>query len=166
MNTVGITSIEIDNMTGEAQNGLNAVVCYPNGLTDENRRFNFTTENGKLFYAGFLDEDLYDTDKGGYLKSYNDVHVPETQVDLETFDELQMLAVDDVKLNLNYPDTADFDSFAWAVGRSDDEYKIIGTVSAKNAFGVNDDIHFGVWYKKNGESFDFVGMEFDGARVR
>lgn len=166
LNTVGITSIEIENMTGEAQSGLNSVVCYPNGLTDRNRRFNFTTDNGKIFYAGFLDEDLYDADKGGYLKSYDDVHVPETKVDLATFDELQILAVEDVKQNLNYPNTADFDSFAWAVGRSDDEYKIIGTVSAKNAFGVKDDIHFGVWYKKNGEAFDFVGMEFNGARVR
>lgn len=66
LNTVGITSIEIENMTGNAQVGINAIVCFPNGLTDRNRRFYFTTEDGSLFYAGFLNEDLYDSGKGDF----------------------------------------------------------------------------------------------------
>ena len=83
LNTVGITEIEIESMTGEAESGLNSVVCYPNGYTDKDRRFFFTTEDGVLFYAGFSGEDLYDSENGGFLKNYSDVHVPEKEVHLK-----------------------------------------------------------------------------------
>jgi len=39
LNTVGVKSIEVESMTEKATEGLNAVVCYPNGLKDRNRRF-------------------------------------------------------------------------------------------------------------------------------
>ena len=92
LNTLGIQKIKIESMTGTPEKGLNGVVCYPNDYTSRDRRFSFTTENGILFYAGFLDEDLYDSEKGGYLKNYNDVHVPKKEVSLDTFNELQQLA--------------------------------------------------------------------------
>ncbi len=166
LNTVGIKSIEIESMTGKATEGLNAVVCYPNGLTDRNRRFHFTTDNGVLFYAGFLNEDLYDCEKGGYLKSYGDVHVPETKVDMSTYSKLQMLATETVKSYLKYPSSSVFDAFAWGVGRSDDKYKIQGKVSAKNAFGVKDDLFFSVYFVQKDNDFLIEGVVIDGKRVK
>ena len=155
-------------MTGQAGSGLNAVVCYPNEFVDdEEHRFYFTTDNGELFYAGFLNEDLYDADKGGYLKSYSDVHVPETEVTIEEYDYLTEEAKRQVKLLLNYPNTADFGMFDWGVGRSDEHYKIIGKVSAKNGFGGSQDIFFGVWFIKNESGrFSLEGIEFNGVRVK
>lgn len=165
-NTLGINSIEIENMTGEAQKGLNAVVCYPNGYTDRNKRFSFTTEDGVLFYAGYKGEDLYDADQGGYLKSYDDVYVPETKVDMETYTKLQALAETEVKKYLNHPDTADFDLLSWGVGRSDDKYKIIGSLKAQNSLGAEDDVLFGVWFEKQGDSFKVTGVTLNGQRVK
>jgi hypothetical protein len=166
LNTVGIKSIEIESMTGKATDGLNAVVCYPNGLKDRNRRFHFTTDNGVLFYAGFLNEDLYDSQKGGYLKSYGDVHVPETKIDMDTYNRLQMLAIETVKTYLKYPSSSNFDTFAWGIGRSDDKYKIQGKVSAKNAFGVKDDLFFSVYFVQKDNDFSIEGVIINGTRVR
>lgn len=166
LNTIGIISIEIENMTGKANEGLNAVVCYPNGLEERNRRFSFTTDNGVLFYAGFLDEDLYDSESGGYLKSYEDVYVPETEIDLETYTKLQVLAIDNVKIYLNHPSSADFNNFAWGVGRSDDKYKIQGEVTAENSFGVKDELFFSVYFIRSDVEFLIEGIVIDGKRVK
>lgn len=63
LNTIGIESLEIGSMTGDPESGLNSVVSYPNGYTDRDHRFYFTTDNGILFYTGFHDDDLYDSEK-------------------------------------------------------------------------------------------------------
>ncbi len=166
LNTIGIDSIEVENMTGKAEEGLNSIVCYPNGYSDRDRRFYFTTDNGELFYAGFLDEDLYDSSNGGDLKKYSDVHVPEKEVTMDTYAELQQLATEAVKNCLNYPDTAHFSMLNWAVGRSDEHYKIVGNVTAKNGFGTKEDISFSVWFKDNGEEFLTEGVAFNGIRIK
>lgn len=166
LNTVGITEIEIYGMTGDPESGLNAMSCYANGAEDDMHRFTMTTEDGEIFYVGFLNEDLYDVDQGGYLKDYSDVHVPETEVDVDTFLELQLRAEDAVRSCLAHPSTADFDMFAWGAGRSDDLYKITGRVSAANSFGVEDELSFGVWFEKKDDSFDLTGVEINGVRVR
>lgn len=166
LNKIGINSIKIESMTGKPESGLNAVVCYPNGKTDRDRRFYFTTEDGVIFYAGFLNEDLYDTDKGGYLKNYNDVHVPEKEVTIETYNTLRELAKSTVKDYLNYPNSASFSSLNWGIGRSDDKYQVIGTVSAENAFGVSDDMSFSVWFVASGDSYTVEGVAIDGVRVK
>lgn len=166
LNTVGIESIEIENMTGDAEEGLNSVVCYPNDYTDRDRRFYFTTEDGVLFYAGFGDEDLYDNEKGGYLKDYGDVHVPEKEVTLEVYEKLRSLAAEEVKNCLNYPDTADFGSLNWGIGRSDDNYQIVGSVTAKNGLGVEEEISFSVWFVSENDNFSVEGIALNGIRVK
>ena len=166
LNTVGITSLEIYGTTGEAESGLNAMSCYANGSTEDNSRFTMTTEDGVVFYIGFLNEDLYDVDQGGFLKLYTDVHIPETEVDWDTFYDLQELAIKEVKDCLNYPDTANFKELSWAIGRSDDNYKIIGEVTAKNGFGVKDDIYFAVWFVNQNGTFVLEGVTLDGVRVK
>ncbi len=72
LNELGINSIGLYSTTGTPQSGLNSVVCYPNGSFDRDRRFYFTTENGELFYVGFRDYDLYDSENGGVLMSYDE----------------------------------------------------------------------------------------------
>lgn len=166
LNTVGIEFLEIESMTGDPESGLNSVVSYPNGYTDRDRRFYFTTDNGILFYAGFHNDDLYDSEKGGYLKNYNDIHVPEKAVTHDEFYKLQELAEPAVKQYLNYPDTASYDSFSYRVGRSDKNYQLLGNVTAKNALGVKDTLSFLVWYVKNDEKFTIVGIAIDGIRVK
>jgi len=166
LNIVGIDTIEIQHMTGEPEKGLNSVVAYPNGYTDDDRRFYFTTEDGVLFYAGFTSEDLYDLDKGGFLKNYNDVHVPEKEVTWDEFYKLQELAEPEVKSCLNYPDTANFDGFSYRVGRSDENYQLLGNVTAKNGFGVKDTMSFSVWFIKKGDSFTIDGIAIDDVRVK
>lgn len=166
LNAVGIESIEIENMTGTPEKGLNAVVCYPNGYTTRDRRFFFTTEDGVLFIASFTSETLYDVEQGGYLKSYGDVHVPEKSIDMNTYTTLQAMAETEVKKYLNYPNTADFGLLNWGVGRSDENYKIIGIVTAQNAFGVEDEISFSVWFKQTDNGFTVEGVALDGQRVK
>lgn len=166
LNGVGIKSISIEKMTGKPEKGLNAVVCYPNGETERDRKFWFTTEDGVVFYAGFSNEDLYDTEQGGYLKKYSDVHVPEKNVDMNTYTALQAMAEKEVKKYLNYPSSADFGLLDWGVGRSDDDYKIVGKVTAKNAFGVEDELPFSVWFKKTNAGFTVVAVAIDGQRVK
>lgn len=168
LNTVGITSIEIYGASGAgtAESGLYAMTCYANGSTESKSRFTMTTEDGVVFYIGFLDEDLYDTDQGGFLKKYTDVHIPETEVDWDTYYTLQELAIEEVKGCLNYPNTADFKELSWGIGRSDENYKIVGKVSAKNGFGVKDDIYFAVWFVDQNGAFVVEGVTLNGSRVK
>lgn len=164
LNTVGIESIDIENMTGKAEEGLNSIVCYPNGYTDRDRRFFFTTDNGIIFYAGFSDEDLYDN--GTYLKNYGDVHVSEKKITLDVYSEIQELATQYVESCLNYPNSADFGAFDWAAGRSDDKYMVVGKVEAKNGFGVKEKIPFTVWLRAENESYVLEGVALNGVRVK
>lgn len=166
LNTVGIESIKVEKMTGDAQTEINSVTLYPNGYTDDNRKMWFTTEDGVLFYAGFLNEDLYDSEKGGFLKSYADIHVPETKIDFETYGKLQTLATEAVKSNLKYPSNSNVDEFSWGIGRSDDKYKMQGSVSAENGFGIRKDLFFCVWFIETENGFDVEGITIDGKRVR
>lgn len=166
LNTIGIEEISVYGKTGEAQKGLNSVVCYANGSKDGDRRFYFTTEDGVLFYAGFLDEDLYDSSKGGFLKKYQDVHVPESYVSGRVYSELQNLAIDKIETYLNHPSTADFGAFDWRVGRKDEMYMIRGTVEAKNSFGIKDELFFNVWFEDKGdENFVITNVSIDGVYV-
>ena len=139
LDSVGITSIEIFSMTGEAENGLNAMICYPNGSDEDISRFTVTTENGVVFYVGFRDEDLYDSSQGGVLKQYSDVPVPETEVSSAAETSLMMMT-ENVALQIsNYPTTVKFDTFAWGFWRNDRVYAVQGTFTCTNAYGVKEE---------------------------
>lgn len=165
LNELGINSIEIYAMTGTPQKGLNSVVCYPNSNKADNSRFNFTTENGELFYVGFLGEDLYDSEKGGIIKRYNEVHIPENEVDSNAEISLMIAAEDVIKKYLNYPATADFHTMSWRFARSDDKYSASGTVSAQNAFGVEDEMPFSVYFELVNGKLKIEKVSLDGTIV-
>lgn len=139
LNSVGITSIEIFSMSGEAENGLNAMSCYPNGSNEDAGRFTVTTENGVVFYVGFRDEDLYDSSQGGVLKQYSEVPIPETDVSSAAETSLMMMAEEVAAQIANYPATVKFNTFAWGFWRNDRVYAVQGTFTCTNAFGVEEE---------------------------
>ena len=76
------------------------------------------------------------------------------------------MATSAVKQYLNYPDTADFGALDWQIGRSAEKYQISGKVTAKNGFGVKDDILFSVWFIANGTEYTVEGISLNGVRVK
>jgi len=92
--------------------------------------------------------------------------VPETKIDMDTYSRLQMLAIETVKTYLKYLSSSDFDTFAWGVGRSNDKYKIQRKVTAKNGYGMKDDLFFRVYFVQKDNDFLIEGVVIDGIRVR
>ena len=134
---------------------------------DSNLKFYFTVENRQLYYAGFLNEDLFDSTKGGVLKSINDVHIPKTEISVSTYAELQVLAENTIKQYLKYPSTAKFPIYdGWGIGRKDDEYQINGKLTAKNGFGVEDDMSFTIWLTNENNKFIVEAIVIDDTRVK
>lgn len=166
LNAIGIDSITLFAMTGEAESGLNAVICYANGSEDEDSRFTFTTENGVMFYASFLGVDLYDIEQGGIIGNYKDVHIPETDIDVDTSLELQIFTEDIVLSCLKYPSTASFSTWDWGFGRSDDNYQVVGVVNATNGFGVPSDMAFSVWFTRTETGYTVDSVVIDGQKLR
>lgn len=164
---MGIKSIK-DIHSGSTNPDINKLVAFvATANNNEKQKFYFSIENRKMFYAGFTSEDLYDSAKGGVLKNINDVHIPETKVSIDDYSRLQVLAQDEVKKYLNYPSTASFPLYdGWGVGRSDDKYKIIGKVNAKNGFGVKSQISFSVWFIKKDNNFVVDAVVIDGNRFK
>ena len=164
---MGITSLSnIKSATNDVDiNKLVSFVAVANN--DSKKKFYFTVENRKMFYAGFQDEDLYDSAKGGVLKNINDIHIPETKVTMSEYTTLQDLAKKEVKNYLNYPDSANFPLYdGWGVGRNDNKYKIIGKVEAKNGFGVKENINFSIWFIKENNNYTVEAVLIGGTRVK
>ena len=155
LRTVGIETLAVDGADGSGQDpehGLYSVVAYPNGYTEENRRLYFTTEDGVVFYVGFRDED------GGFLKTYADVHVPETKVDPQTWVALQERCETVLDSYFKFPPYYD----AWAVGREDDEYAVQCEAHAQNGFGTKDWVFSKVWYHEENGEFAVTAVSIDG----
>lgn len=67
-----------------------------------------------------------------------------------------------VKNQLNYPSTADFPWLDWAYGRDHDLYVLSSRVTAKNAFGVEDELPFTFRYQITDNSAEVVYFELGG----
>lgn len=163
---IGINSISnIQEGAGDGIDKLQSFVAYANN--DTKKKFYFTVEKRKMFYAGFMDATLYDTSKGGILKNINDVHIPETKVDMNTYTTLQVKAEEAVRQYLNYPNTASFPLYdGWGVARNDNNYKIYGKVKAQNGFGATSNMSFSVWFKKENNKYIVEAITLDGIRVK
>lgn len=163
---IGIINIsDVQEGAGDGIDKLQSFVAYAND--DKEKKFYFTIEERKLYYAGFMDETLYDSTKGGVLKSINDIHIPETEVTMEEYTELQVKAENIIKEYLTNPETATFPMYdGWGIGRSDNDYKIYGKVNADNAMGSNSTMNFSVWFKKEKNEFNVDAVEIDGVRVK
>lgn len=115
----GIPNIDICEPT-DANATIDGLVAY-RGELDDDRTFWFTVDSRKIFYVSLNGEDLYDEDKGGYLKNFNDVHIPETYMSEST--KMTLKNQTEPFLDKYFPyDTRYYD--AWAVGREDDVFMV------------------------------------------
>lgn len=75
-NQMGINSIS-DINSGSTNPDINGLVSYVAIANyDSNQKFYFTIENRKMFYVGFRNVTLYDSEKGGVLRNINNIYIP------------------------------------------------------------------------------------------
>lgn len=151
----GIPTIDICEPTSD--NSLDSVVAF-RGKLDDDRIFIFTVDNRKIFYVALNGEDLYDAENGGYLKNFNDVHIPEKSVSVEVFNSLRDRSETVLDQYFRTPRYYD----AWAVGREDDNYMMYcqasdGSLLTDHWYSCR------VWYEQqeNGE-FITTGVQING----
>lgn len=128
------------------------------GKLDDDRTFWFTVENRKIFYVSLNGEDLYDEDKGGYLKNFNDVHIPETYVSVTVADTLRNKTESVLDSYFTSPRYYD----AWAYGREDDQY-MVQCQATDGSVLTSNWIYCRVWYEQQ-DNKDFVvtGVQING----
>ncbi len=127
---------------------------------------------GEEFYF-YCDDDLsidsitlgYINNVKLYLKGFEPLQVSDYLPDLDVTIELDIMAEQVVKRQLNYPKTAKFSVFGWNCKRYGDIYVISNTVTAENAFGVEEDIFFFVQYDVSGSSYELVYFVMDGVAI-
>lgn len=158
----GVTNIDACEPADPATT-IDGLVVF-RGVLDKDRIFWFTVDHREVFYIALNGVDVYDKDKGGFLININDIHVPVSDVDQDTFYKLQDLATAAVDNYLKYPNSAYYD--AWAVAREDNKYMIQGEVQARNALNAKDWLVFKVWFDDAGGDFTIEGIVIDGERVR
>lgn len=149
----GVPSIDICEPT-DSNATIDGLVSY-RGKVDNDRIYWFTVEGRRIFYVGFNGEDLYDEDKGGFLKNFNDVHIPETNIDTDT----QYALIENAEAVLdNYflYDTRYYD--AWGVGREDNKYMVQCQITDGSILTDNW-ISGKVWYEQQDDgSFAATGV--------
>ncbi len=96
-----------------------------------------------------------------YKQGFEPYQVSDYIVDSSIAAELQMMAEDYVKSKLNYPATADFPWFDWSYSREGDLYSVRSKVTAKNAFGVEDELPFRLIYQIDGNTATLLYSELD-----
>lgn len=79
---------------------------------------------------------------------------------------MRFLATEEVKNCLNYLNTADFSSLNRGIGRSDNNYQIVGSVSAQNGLGVEVKTPVSVWFVAGDNSFTLHGISLNGLRMK
>lgn len=102
-----------------------------------------------------LDEDIY-------KQGFEPYQISDYIVDATTSTELQILAEDQIKDYLNFPSTADFSWLDLSFGRKKEVYSVSSTVSAQNAFGVEQDLPFKLMYKMTDNTTTLIYLEIDG----
>lgn len=152
----GVPTIDICEPT-DSKATVDGLIAY-RGKLDDDRTFWFTIEQRKIFYVALNGVDLYDEDKGGFLKDFNDVHIPETDMSESQKSELLDLSesvLDDYFKYIPYYD-------AWGFARQDDNYMVQCEAYAKNDLKVKDWVRVKVWYEKNDDTYKVTGVEIDG----
>ena len=128
------------------------------GVMDDDRTIWFTVENRKIFYVSLNGEDLYDEDKGGYLKNFDEVHIPESSISVEVADTLRNKT--ESVLDSYFASSRYYD--AWGYGREDNRYGVQCQASDGSLLTSNW-LYCYVWYDQqdNGE-FTVVGVKING----
>ncbi len=114
------------------------------------QRFRFSYKQHAFVVYINYDETISSIELGGstgtaiFKSGYVPYNVDDYLVDIDTAESLIPYAEDIVKNALNYPSTADFSLLDWSYGRKNDLYQLQSSVTAKNAFGVQNEIPFTV----------------------
>lgn len=155
----GVESIDICEPTDSTAT-VDGLIAF-RGEIDKDRTFWFTIENREIFYVSLNGVDLYDSEKGGYLVSIEDVHIPVSDVPTKTYIALQRLT--EAALEPYFKNSKWFD--AWGIGRADENYMVQCEVYASNDFKVSDWVLAKVWYtEQEDSSFVVVGVQIDGVQ--
>lgn len=154
----GVPAIDICEPT-DTNATVDGLVAY-RGKLDDDRIFWFTIENRKMFYVALNGEDLYDEDKGGFLKHLDDVHIPET--DMPQNQKSEMLDLSESVLDNYFKYAPYYD--AWGFARQDNNYMVQCEAYAKNDFGAKDWVRAKVWYEKSNDTYNVTGVEIDGTQ--
>ena len=131
-------------------------------ILDDKRTLMFTIDRRELFYIALNGTDVYDTDKGGFLISIDDVHIPETKITLSTKDDLELKTR--LLLEPYFVKALWFSDFAF--GRSDNNYMVRCEVYAQNRLGVKDTVTAFVYYEYDGSDFVVTAISIDGVRYK
>ena len=158
----GITNIDECEPT-DPEATIDGLVVF-RAVWDKDRTFWFTVDKREMFYISLNGVDVFDKDKGGFLININDVHVPVSDVDIETFLMLQDVAAVEIDKYLKYPNSAYYD--AWAIAREDDKYMIQCEVQAQNALKIKEWLVCKVWFDNTNKDFLIEGVSIDGTRVK
>lgn len=129
---------------------------------DDKRTVWFTVDNREVIYIGLNGVDVYDKDKGGFLISVDDVHVPESDVSLNVRDTL--IGKTESVLSSYFVNALWYD--AWGVARSDDQYMVQCEVYAQNKLGIKDWVVAKVWYEYDGSEYNVTAVVIDGKRYK
>ena len=159
LRSCGVESIENCEPT-DTNATVDGLIAFRNKI-DKDRVFWFTVDNRKILYVSLNGTDLYDADKGGFLMSISDVHVPESTVTSEVYWDLLDLTervLDQYFVSAKYYD-------AWGIGRSDDDYMVQCEVYASNALKIKEWVDARVWYTDKGNgTFEVTGVQIDGVQ--
>lgn len=129
-------------------------------------RYSFTYQNMPFRLYCNMDSTIKSIKLGAdidvYKQGFEAYQVKDYIIDSNIAAELQEISKEHIKNQLNYPSSADFAWLDWTYGRDHDIYSISSSVTAKNAFGVKDDLPFTLTYQINGDSIKLVYFEIKG----
>ncbi len=152
----GVPSIDLCEPT-DPNATVDGLVCF-RGKLDDDRILIFTVENRRIFYVALNGEDLYDEDLGGFLKRFDEVHIPETMLSESV--KLNLRDKAESVLDKYFPnDTRYYD--AWGFGREDNKYMVQCQVSDGSIL-TDGWIHAYVWYEETDGVFTVVGVKING----
>lgn len=156
----GIESIEGAKPTSPTAT-IDDLVAY-RIVMDDKRTMWFTIDKRELFYIALNGTDVYDTSKGGFLISIDDVHIPESEITESVKTELELRT--QLLLEPYFVKALWFSSFAF--GRSDDNYVVRCEVYAENRMGFKNTVMAFVYYEDNGTEFVVTAISIDGVRYK
>lgn len=156
----GIPTISICEPT-DPNATIDGLVSY-RGKFDDDRTVWFTVENRKIFYVSLNGEDLYDEDKGGYLKNFDEVHIPETNISVTVSDELRNTT--ESVLDGYFASSRYYD--AWGFAREDNSY-MVQCQATDGSMLTSNWLNCRVWYEQQ-DNGDFVvtGVQINGKQYK
>lgn len=156
----GIPTISVCEPT-DSNATVDGLVSY-RGKLDDDRMIWFTVENRKIFYVSLNGEDLYDEENGGFLKNFDEVHIPETSISVTVSDELRNKT--ESVLDGYFASSRYYD--AWGFAREDNQY-MVQCQATDGSMLTSNWINCRVWYEQQ-DSGDFVvtGVQINGKQYK